>query len=148
MRTRLFVKVYYEDLRRDYPEIYDDDAALAAWLRLLVIQDKMWPEPAELPRSVRARVLAVLTRAKLVAVAANHTFTVRGYIRERTARQATARNAAASRWAHADAHADADANVGQRESTEYRDRDSLRENGGRARGGLEKVGSVLPRLVG
>lgn len=94
---RLYVRVYHDDLRRDYPKVYADDAALATWLRLLVLIDKMWPSAAELPRSVRAKPLATLIDAGLVTVDGS-CFTVRGYDTERTKRQDIGRNAAAQRW--------------------------------------------------
>ena len=52
---RRYVRVYDDDLRRDYPKVWHDDRALATWLRLLSIADKMWPTIPELPRSVQAR---------------------------------------------------------------------------------------------
>ena len=52
---RKYVRVYYNDMIRDYPEVWADDAQLATWLRLLATADPMWPTPPELPRSVKAR---------------------------------------------------------------------------------------------
>jgi hypothetical protein len=106
---RPYVRVYHDDLRRDYPSVYADDAALATWLRLLVLADKMWPSTPELPRSVRPKALATLTVAGLIVVD-GCTFEVRGYHAERSMRQASARNAAAVRW-HSGRIADVDAEV-------------------------------------
>lgn len=125
---RPFVRVYYEDLSRDYPAVYDDDAALAAWLRLLVIVDKMWPIRPELPRSVRPRALALLTESKLVTLVPPHHYRIRGYEAERLVRQEKARDAAAKSWqsrrntpSNADAHADAYAEpMPTRARAEYR----------------------------
>lgn len=97
MADRSFVRVYHDDLRRDYPAVYANDAALATWLRLLVLVDKLWPAPAELPRSVRSKALAILVGAGLVTVAGG-CYTVKGYEAERSHRQESARNAAAMRW--------------------------------------------------
>jgi hypothetical protein len=95
---RKYVRVYHDDLIRDYPEIYDDDPALAAWLRLLVIADTMWPTAPELPRSVKARPLARLTSIGLVLVLPRHRFRIRGLDAERIRRADAGRNAAVKRW--------------------------------------------------
>ena len=103
---RKYVRVYHDDLIRDYPQVYDNDALLAAWLRLLVVADAMWPTPPELPRSVRARPLARLTEIGLVIPLSGHRYRIRGLDAERTKRQAAARNAAAQRW-HSKGNAEA-----------------------------------------
>ena len=149
---RPFVRVYYEDLSRDYPTVYDDDDALAAWLRLLVIVDKMWPIRPELPRSVRPRALALLTESKLVTLVPPHHYRIRGYEAERLSRQEKARNAAAKRWqsdSNAPGNADAYAEpMPTRARAEYRvpsTEGSLKNGEKRARG-LERVADVLPRV--
>lgn len=95
---RHYVRVYHDDLVRDYPDIYADDGALATWLRLLVLADKMWPTPAELPRSVKMRPLRLLVDRRLVELVEPHSFRIRGHDAERTKRSDAARNAAAGRW--------------------------------------------------
>lgn len=96
--TRRFVRVYYIDLERDYPQIVSDDGAYATWLRLLVAADKVWPTTPELPKSVKAGPLGRLVASGLVSLLPRHTFSIRGYETERGARQESARNAAALRW--------------------------------------------------
>lgn len=106
---RKYVRVYHDDLIRDYPEVYDDDALLSAWLRLLVIADQMWPTAPELPRSIKARPLARLTASGLVMVLPRHRYRIRGLDAERTRRADAGRNAAAKRWhdkGNADGNAD------------------------------------------
>lgn len=95
---RKYVRVYYNDLIRDYPDIWADDAALATWLRMLATADPMWPTPPELPRSVRGRALTRLKTASLVETLPMQRFRMKGMEAERTKRQDAARNAAASRW--------------------------------------------------
>lgn len=95
---RHYVRVYHDDLMRDYPESWGDDAILATWLRLLVIADKMWPAMPELPRSVKPRPLSALVSVGLVELVGSHGYRVRGLDAERTRRRDAARNAAASRW--------------------------------------------------
>jgi hypothetical protein len=95
---RPYARVYFDDLQRDYPDIYADDAALAAWLRLLVIAEKMWPSVPEVPRSIRPRALYSLVDAGLVERMPPHCYRIKGLDAERTRRQESARNAAGVRW--------------------------------------------------
>lgn len=94
---RHYIRVYHDDLQRDYPAIYADDACFATWMRLLVIADKMWPTCPEIPRSVRARPLGILVESGLVEIE-GHYYRIRGHNAERQRRQDAARNAAAERW--------------------------------------------------
>lgn len=95
---RKYVRVYYNDLIRDYPDVWASDAALATWLRMLATADPMWPTPPELPRSVRAKPLGDLVDASLVSVDGAHRFQMKGMDAERTRRSDAGRNAAAQRW--------------------------------------------------
>lgn len=100
---RQYVRIYHDDLRKDYKHVLDDDSALAAFVRLLVVADKMWPALPELPRSVTRRALAVLNAPnakgnRLVELVPDHCYRIRGHDAERTARQDAARTAAGVRW--------------------------------------------------
>lgn len=100
---RPYIRIYHDDLLRDYPHVWNDDAALAAFNRLLVVADKMWPILPELPRSVSRRALAVLNQpnargARLVELEPAHCYRIRGHDTERQKRQDSARNAAGVRW--------------------------------------------------
>jgi hypothetical protein len=98
MADRPFVRVYHADMINDYPEVWDDDAALATWLRLLVAADGSWPASAELPRYAKARAIDSLTDPGLVIPIGTHRFRIKGLDAERSARADAARNAAAKRW--------------------------------------------------
>jgi hypothetical protein len=106
--------VFYE-FPREYPVIYADDAALSAWLRLLMLADGVWPAPAVLPRSVKDEPLAALQTAGLVTLEADGDhFRILGLdkLRQQTHDDAVAR--ANKRWAGnagADAHGDAQASA-------------------------------------
>jgi hypothetical protein len=106
---RRYARFYYPEFIRDYPEVYADDAAFAAWMRLLVIAEQMWPMPAELPRSVRPRPLRTLIEAELVTVS-GVTFALKGHAAERQRRSDTGRNASAKRW-ESERNANASANA-------------------------------------
>jgi hypothetical protein len=151
---RPFVRVYHEDLMRDYPAVYSDDQALALWLRLLVIADKMWPSLPELPRSARGRGMVLLTQAKLVTLVPPNYYRIRGYESERQSRQDAARIGAAKRWhgkGNADAYADALLHArAPRPSTSTRpESESLseKEREKRARAMPQKVGEILGRVI-
>jgi hypothetical protein len=109
MSGRRYARFYYAEFMRDYPDVYGDDAAFAAFLRLLTAAEMAWPTTPEIPRSIRAKGLRILTERGLVKVT-GHNFVLKGFVRERTQRSDSARNAAASRW-HSDSNADADANA-------------------------------------
>jgi hypothetical protein len=95
---RKYVRVYYGDMIRDYPDVWADDAQLAAWLRMLSTADPMWPTPPEIPRSVKPRTLTALTGSTLVEPLPQHRFRMKGMETERKRRSDAARTAAALRW--------------------------------------------------
>jgi len=95
---RPFVRVYH-DLEREHEAVWADDAALAAYVRLLALTDKVWPSLAELPRSVRPRPLAKLTSAGVIRILPGFRYEIAGYAEERQARSASATVAARGRWA-------------------------------------------------
>ena len=86
--------------------IYDDDAALATWLRLLLLADATYPATAPLPRSAKERPLAKLVASGLVKVTGDR-YRIRGLESERERRSESGRNVAAARWRNAGASADA-----------------------------------------
>ena len=104
---RKYVRVYYNDLIRDYPEVWADNDLLATWLRLLSTADPMWPTPPEVPRSAKPSHLSKLVTSTLVEESMGR-FRMKGLDAERTSRQDAARNAAAKRW-HSEGIAPTDA---------------------------------------
>lgn len=133
---RTYARFYYPEFIRDYPHIYTDDAAFAAWVRMFVTAEAMWPAGPELPRSVKTRILAKLTSSGLITTD-GRTFRVRGMDAERTRRQESARKAAAMRW-HSTGNASAHADAMPR-------RDETRREGKRDANPVEKRGPI--RLV-
>lgn len=103
MADGLFVRVYHEDLIANYTEIWDDDRALATWLRLLVIADKLWPSPAELPRGISRASLDKLVSAGLVQLVKPYRFRLRGLDAQRQRQRDSAKAAADARWGNNDA---------------------------------------------
>jgi hypothetical protein len=94
---RRFARFYYDDFLREYPEIYRDDAAFAAWMRLLVASEQAWPIPPEMPRSAKPSAVRTLTVAGLVAIGPAHTYAIRGHDKERARRHGIAVAAANAR---------------------------------------------------
>lgn len=101
-----YVKVYYriaDDPR--FEHVFGNDAALAAWLRLLLIADGAWPATAHIPRSVKASALRVLVDAGLIDVAGDR-YRVHGMDAERAKRSEHASQASRTRWtSNADSNA-------------------------------------------
>ena len=95
---RRFVRVYYVDLKRDYPTVYYSPTGLSTWLRLLVASDESWPSTPELPAAVRRTDLELLRTSGLVTVLPGRRFTLKGYVAERGDRQEKARKAAGARY--------------------------------------------------
>jgi len=87
----------YHRFGREFPDVYADDRALAAWVRLLLVADASWPMRPPLPRSVRVKPLNCLVEAGLVILEGD-AYTVRGLDAERTRRSDAGRVGAAKRW--------------------------------------------------
>ena len=43
MADRKFARLYYDQFMEEFGDIYADDAALSAWIWMLVLAEKMWP---------------------------------------------------------------------------------------------------------
>lgn len=147
--TRRFLRFYFPEFQRDYPAVYRDDAAFAAFIRLLALAETAWPATPELPRSIRPKALRLLVENRLVKVA-GHSFELRGFVKERTTRSENGRNAAAVRWdsdssadAGADAPADASADA-MLERGRGREREQEAEQGAKATNGRAPIGVVQP----
>lgn len=98
---RPYSRVYWEAL--DDPKftdsgVWDDDASLATWLRLLIAADMAWPASAALYHGVRGRALARLVEAGLVDLQSAGRYRIHGLDRERDARSRQASDAASARW--------------------------------------------------
>jgi hypothetical protein len=93
-----YSRVYWEIV--DDPKfetVYDNDHALALWLRLLLAADQAHPASGTLPAGSRKSAVVVLVEARLITVTGSR-FRIVGLDAERGKRTETARNASASRW--------------------------------------------------
>jgi hypothetical protein len=94
-----YVRVYHaivDDPK--FADVFDSDAALATWLRLLIVADQAWPASAHLPGNVKRRTFDLLVRVGLVDALPGWRYRIHGLDSERGARSDKARNAAAKRW--------------------------------------------------
>lgn len=95
---RPYSRVYWEVIDDPkFAHVWDDDRALATWLRLLVAADMAWPASATLPRSSHAKSVAVLVDAGLVDRQAGDRYRIHGLDKERNARSEQAAGAANAR---------------------------------------------------
>lgn len=94
-----YVRVYYS-IRTDekFIDIYPDDEALACWLRLLMIADDAYPQPAHIPLRVSKAGMKKLVAAQLITVLPNDMFRINGLDSERKRRAAPRAKAAKARW--------------------------------------------------
>lgn len=94
-QAKPYVRVYYSVMDDPkFRDIYDDDRALATWLRLLLIADAMYPAPANLPRRVNDVTLKKLIDAGLVDIEQSDRYRIHGLVAEREHRSEHARKGA------------------------------------------------------
>ena len=116
-QTDPYVRVYYsitDDPK--FADVYDDDAALALWLRLLIVADATHPAAAPLP-VLNAEALAMLVTAGLVDLVGTTRYRIHGLVKERERRSSNARASANARWSDATAmrpHSTSDATASGR----------------------------------
>ncbi len=97
MTQRTYCRVYHEIV--DDPKfrrVYDDDAALGTWLRMLLIADQFYPSSAPMPEETES--VRLLVRCGLITKRPGHRYLVTGLEHEREMRSQYGRNAAAVRW--------------------------------------------------
>ncbi|HTR71890.1 MAG TPA: hypothetical protein VMH41_16900 [Mycobacteriales bacterium] len=62
-----YSRVYWSIIDDEkFANVYDDDRALATWLRLLLVADQAWPASAHVPANVNRKALMILSLAGLV----------------------------------------------------------------------------------
>ena len=94
--ARIHSRVYHEIVDDPlFEEVYGNDRALAAWLRMLIVADAMYPASAPMP--ARTPGVRLLIEKGLVEERAGNRYTIRGLAAERERRSQLARNAANAR---------------------------------------------------
>jgi hypothetical protein len=82
-----------------FATVYDNDPALAAWVRLLLIADAAWPDPAAVPRRTNQAALDHLAGVGLVDILPGDLYLMRGLDAERQAKAEQATQAGKRRAA-------------------------------------------------
>lgn len=97
---RPYSRVYW-DLVDDpmFERVFQNDKALATWLRMLLIADAMYPASA--PMTHRNPTVRLLIDSGLVIEKPGNRYTIRGLNAERERRSAVGRNAVEQRWKYA-----------------------------------------------
>lgn len=93
-----YVRVYYRII--DDPKfeaVFNDDRALATWLRLLLTADATYPAPAPVPHGIHRATFDKLIQVGLIDSAPAHRYRMHGLAAERDRRSDQARNAANAR---------------------------------------------------
>jgi hypothetical protein len=94
-----YVRVYYRVIDDPkFADVFDDDARLACWLRLLLIADGCYPAPAPIPHGIRRAAFAHLVTVGLVDLEPGSRYRIHGMNSERGARSRKAADAAAESW--------------------------------------------------
>ncbi len=70
-----------------FAHVYDDDRALATWLRLLLVADQAWPASAHLPGTTRRQAVSLLVSAGLIDIQPGGRYRIHGLDAERTRRK-------------------------------------------------------------
>ena len=118
---RRYLRVYFDDLEADAPEVWFDPTCLSTYIRLLALSEKAWPSMPTMPRAVRRADLAVIQGANMIEYLPNDRFLLRGWRKEREGRAAKASASANARW-----DATADANALQPDMQSQSDRNAAR----------------------
>lgn len=97
MSDRPYARVYHEIVDDPkFERVYGNDKALAAWLRMLLIADAMYPTSAPMPP--RNPTVRLLIDCGLVVEKPGNRYAIKGLEAERERRSAIGRNAAAVRY--------------------------------------------------
>ena len=99
-QTDPFVRVYYSVMGDDekFAQVFDNDARLACWLRLLLVADACYPAAAPMPQGVKRAALAHLVSVGLVDLMSGNRFRIHGLASERDRRSERAAASARKRW--------------------------------------------------
>lgn len=94
-----YVRVYYRVIDDPkFAEVYDNDARLSCWLRLLLIADATYPVPAPIPHGIKRSALDFLVSVRLVDLMAGNRFRLHGMDSERERQSLRGKAGAAARW--------------------------------------------------
>lgn len=95
---RKYVRLYYSIIDDPkFESVYGDDAAWAAYTRLLMLADSMWPASPPIPKSCKAGAFRKLVAESIIDVLPGHKFRIHGLDAERARRKESAVRSANAR---------------------------------------------------
>lgn len=99
MSERPYSRVYWS-VRTDpkFAPVYGDDHHFATWVRLLMLAEGTWPEPADLPARARRGSVKALSDAEIIDLLPGGMYRVHGLDKERNGRSEQARAAVRTRY--------------------------------------------------
>lgn len=96
---RKYSRVYHDAVDDEkFAAVWDNDARLSLWVRMLVIADANWPASAQIPRATKRHVLLALVDCGLIDLRPGDRYRIHGLDPERQERSERAAYAAQSRW--------------------------------------------------
>ena len=97
MSSGPYARIYHSIVEDPmFERVFENDHALATWLRMLLIADAMYPTSAPMPP--RNPTVRLLIDCGLVVQRPGNRYSIRGLQAERERRSSVGRNAAAMRW--------------------------------------------------
>lgn len=141
-----YVKVYYRIADDDrFETIYNNDAHLATWLRLLILADGTWPASAPLPQWCKKASLNALVGAGLVELGTGYRYRIHGMDAERSRTAQHASRAANERWSgNAVSNAPSTAQTMPLNSAQLSSTQLSANALAPRKNGLEPIGSIIP----
>lgn len=103
MSDRRYARIYYDDLEREYPEVWRDPVLRGDYTLLLAVADRAWPASPEVPRMARPKAVRRLGELGLILLEPPYHYRCRGMDKHREQRRQQAAHAARTR--HADSSA-------------------------------------------
>ncbi len=148
-----YSRVYWRAVDDDrFIGIWDDDAALATWVRLLVNADMAWPATANLYQGCKTTALKKLVSAGLVDPKPGQRYRIHGLDTERQKRSDVARDSVLTRYARSTPVADTDVRPYYAPSTRKEEKRKEEKSIENARDGLpnidERTQQLGERLIG
>jgi hypothetical protein len=96
---RRYARIYYDELEREFPDVWRDPVLRGEYTLLLAVADRAWPASPEVPRLARSAAVRRLAEAGLIFLEEPYHYRCRGMDKERSARRERAAHAAGVRYA-------------------------------------------------
>jgi hypothetical protein len=100
MSDRRYARIYYDDLEREYPEVWRDPILRGDYTLLLAVADRAWPASPEVPRGARPKAVRRLGELGLIVLEPPYHYRCRGMDKHREERRKQASHAAAVKYAN------------------------------------------------